>query len=107
MPQRAPVLGNTAATGRRIAYDAGRGSAAARGYDRKWRKVRALHLQHWPLCADCIDEGKLTPATEVDHVQPIETAPHRRLDPTNLRSQCHPHHMLKTARDKRDHRPRL
>ena len=47
-----------------------RGSAAARGYDERWRKARAAFLQKHPLCEICRAEGKLVPATVVDHIIP-------------------------------------
>ena len=44
-----------------------RGGADARGYDSRWRKARALFLKQHPLCAFCLAEGKVVPATVVDH----------------------------------------
>lgn len=81
------------------AYDAMRGSAYSRGYDRKWRKLRNRHLAEHPLCRICEAENRVTAATEVDHIEPISRSPERRLDPTNLQSLCHPHHVAKTARE--------
>lgn len=50
--------------------DRQRGSAAERGYDAKWRRARKLFLQRHPLCANCLSQGVLTPATVVDHIVP-------------------------------------
>lgn len=47
-----------------------RGGADARGYDSRWRKARALFLKQHPLCAFCQAEGKVVPATVVDHIIP-------------------------------------
>lgn len=80
-------------------YDRWRGSAASRGYDRVWRKLRAQHLDEHPLCLFCEEKGLVVAAEEVDHIEPIERAPDRRLDPTNLRSLCKPCHSARTARD--------
>ena len=99
MPVRAPLHRPQPQRRDRRLYDRDRGSASARGYDRAWQKLRKEHLDQHPLCADCLEEGRLVEATEVDHVEPIEKAPERRLDPTNLRSQCKPHHSAKTARE--------
>jgi 5-methylcytosine-specific restriction enzyme A len=52
------------------ALDRERPSAARRGYDGRWRKARAEFLAEHPLCAHCLAEGRLTPATVVDHVVP-------------------------------------
>jgi len=42
---------------------ANRPSAAKRGYDRKWRMIRAVFLKKHPDCVGCNQ-----PATEVDHI---------------------------------------
>ena len=47
-----------------------RGGAAARGYDAHWRKARKAFLTRHPLCAECLKNGTLTPATVVDHIVP-------------------------------------
>ena len=66
-----------------------RGSAAARGYDAAWRRLREAHLALDPLCRFCADAGRTTPAREVDHVRPFRGLDDpRRLDPCNLRSLC-------------------
>ena len=50
-PQHAPELSS----------DALRGSAAFRGYDRKWQAARKAFLEKNPLCAACMKAGRLTP----------------------------------------------
>lgn len=81
--------------------DQRRGSSHARGYDKAWARVAKLALQRDQyLCQDCLALGTYTLATEVDHVLPIDTHPHLRLQLDNLRSLCHPHHVAKTRRDK-------
>lgn len=102
MPVRAPRLcacGHRVASGvrcpcerkadaaRKARFDQQRPSASARGYDADWRKLRARHLAAHPFCRRC---G--APAAEVDHVEPVRSAPSRRLDPTNLQSLCRPCH---------------
>ncbi|XBQ15813.1 MAG: HNH endonuclease signature motif containing protein [Oceanicaulis sp.] len=81
-----------------------RGSAAKRGYDRDWRKLREIKLKRDPLCEDCLADGRTEPAREVDHVERFRDADGRidhrkRLDPKNLRSLCKPCHSRKTARE--------
>ena len=71
-------------------------SAARRGYDRQWEKVRAVQLAREPLCRFCAP-GRLTAATIVDHIQPIEKRPDLRLSLENLRSLCKSHHDQRTA----------
>jgi 5-methylcytosine-specific restriction endonuclease McrA len=64
-------------------------SSWRRGYDRDWQKLRDHHLRNVePLCRICNQNGQTTAAVLVDHATPIEVAPERRLDPTNLRSLC-------------------
>lgn len=70
------------------------GSAAARGYDAAWSKVRAKHLKAYPWCVECGLE-----ATDVDHIVSVKQAPQRRLDLTVLRSHCHQHHSQRTANE--------
>lgn len=87
---------------------AGRGSAASRGYDAAWRRLRADHLRRHPLCRMClaaglVNDGRLTPdgrinpvpakrSPVVDHIVPIAQAPERRLDRSNLQTLCATHH---------------
>lgn len=75
-----------------------RPSAARRGYDHVWRRIRAAHLRRHPLCALC---GR--PAAVVDHVQPhrlsfLESRAAWQLarDPANLQSLCTTCHNAKT-----------
>ncbi|NJM54587.1 MAG: HNH endonuclease [Verrucomicrobiae bacterium] len=77
-----------------------RASAAKRGYDRAWARLSKRKKEADPLCEDCLDEGKVTPVYEVDHIIPIDEAPELRLVWRNLRSLCRSHHKRKTDRDK-------
>lgn len=54
-----------------------------------WQKVReaALIRDHY-LCQPCLRRERLTPATTVHHIKPIETHPELALDPDNLESIC-------------------
>lgn len=79
--------------------DRERGSAASRGYDQAWRRVRAAVLGRQPLCVSCEQNDLVVPATEVDHIVSIDRAPARRLDQTNLQPLCKPCHSAKTARE--------
>ena len=79
-----------------------RGSAAARGYDETWRRLRAWHLAANPLCVYCRQAGRLTLAEVVDHIDPFDGRNDpRRLDPGNLQSLCPTcHNGAKQALDK-------
>jgi 5-methylcytosine-specific restriction protein A len=68
--------------------------------DARWRARRKLQLQKQPLCEDCLAEGKTTPATIVDHVEP-HGGDLRKFFTGALRSLCKCHHDPKWADDKR------
>lgn len=66
----------------------------------RWRRLRRAYLALHPLCEDCLLDDRTTIATEVHHVQPIESAPGHpdemaRLcfDADNLRALCHRCHV--------------
>lgn len=73
-----------------------RGSAARRGYDREWRRLRQQQLNDYPLCADCEAAGRLQAAEEVHHRYPIAARPELRLDRGNLMSLCKSCHSRRT-----------
>ena len=77
--------------------DRQRGNAAERGYDARWKKARDLFLKEHPLCAFCRAEGKIVPATVVDHIIP-HRGDHRLFwDQTNWESLCKECHDKKTG----------
>ena len=45
-------------------------SAAARGYNARWRRESKKFLQHHPLCEECLKKGIAPPAAVVDHIVP-------------------------------------
>ena len=65
----------------------------------RWLRLRRDVLTAHPLCQRCEDEGRLTAATEVHHVRPVEEAitysdkRQRMYDPHNLRALCHDCHV--------------
>jgi len=84
---------------RRRRYDAQRASAARRGYDARWRRVRAVVLAREPRCHDCTQAGRVTLANEVHHIDgnPRNNA----LD--NLMPLCKSCHSRRTARERGGH----
>lgn len=84
--------------------DAARGSASSRGYDYRWKKIRAMQLARFPLCKDPYgrhrQHGGIVPANEVDHIVPLSQGGSNSFD--NLQSLCKTCHSIKTARE--DHR---
>ncbi|NOG53131.1 MAG: HNH endonuclease [Planctomycetes bacterium] len=76
-------------------------AAAARGYDRTWRRLRRMYLARHPLCEHCLRYDDVTPATEVDHIVSLRDGG-ERLDVNNLQSLCRACHARKTAQEQRD-----
>lgn len=75
---------------------------------KEWRGkngIRKRRLDEEPLCRICLQEGeyidgvwhqKLTPATEVDHIEPHHGDIGKFLDYDNTQSLCKIHHSRKT-----------
>lgn len=62
-------------------------------YNRKaWKELRLDHLAKEPLCVFCQREGKLTPATVVDHITPHKGNLDLFFNDNNLQSLCKLHH---------------
>lgn len=96
MPNQPPTLDTRK---RRPTPDAGRPSAAARGYGSRWHRTRAVKLAATPLCEDCHDRDELCGATEVDHIDGLGPHGPRGHDLDNLRSLCKSCHSKKTVRE--------
>lgn len=72
----------------------------AKGYykklitSQKWVKLRAEKVANNPLCERCLLDDITTPAEEVHHIHPVESAPDRHtmlllcFDYNNLQSLC-------------------
>lgn len=55
----------------------------------EWRKLRALKFANANgLCERCYANGKIVPAKEIHHIEPIEDNWDRRLDYDNLMALC-------------------
>lgn len=76
-------------------YDRERGSAAARGYDRRWQRLRLMYLRSNPFCADCAAAGQVTQATEVHHKIAKRDGGLDQWE--NLQALCKPCHSKRTA----------
>nr|WP_090644147.1 HNH endonuclease [Paenibacillus sp. UNC496MF] len=79
--------------------DLQRGTAAQRGYDSKWRKVRVFFLMKHPLCTRCIKENRITAATIVDHIRPHKGDKALFWDRNNWQPLCKSCHDTKTVRE--------
>lgn len=79
--------------------DKDRGSAASRGYGRKWRKARLDWLARHPLCVRCKAAGIITGASVVDHITPHRGDMVLFWDADNWQSLCKVCHDKKTANE--------
>jgi 5-methylcytosine-specific restriction protein A len=65
-------------------------------YDRQWQRIRKQYLTAFPWCADCLEQGRYTAATDVHH-----EIPHRGRRAvflsSPLRSLCHACHSRRTS----------
>jgi 5-methylcytosine-specific restriction enzyme A len=89
--------------------DQARGTAAQRGYGRRWARRAARFRAAFPLCGQrpgglapvmsaCADEGRVTVAEAVDHVRPHRGDAGLFWDETgNWQSLCAACHARKTA----------
>lgn len=65
----------------------------------RWRELRRWKLSRNPLCEQCAENDKVTPAVEVHHVKPVEDGRSMAemsslaYDLHNLRSLCHKCHV--------------
>ena len=71
-------------------------SSTARGYGYAWQRARAEHLKAHPLCVMCEAEGRVEPATVVDHIEPHRGDMAIFWDRSRWQSLCATHH----SRDK-------
>lgn len=66
---------------------------------RRWRKLRAYFLAKNPLCKECKENDRITPATVVDHIKPIREGG-GAYDFNNLQALCQHHHAVKSGRER-------
>jgi len=67
---------------------------------KQWKQFRQIHLSKYPLCARCQSLGKITPASDVDHIYPHKMQLDKWMG-NRFQSLCRPCHSIKTALEKR------
>lgn len=72
----------------------------------RWRKVRAHVLRRQPLCVHCRAQGRLSAATQVDHVVPLALRRDLAFAVDNLQGLCVLCHAKKSTCERRAARPR-
>ena len=82
-------------------YDKERGSAARRGYGRKWQEVSRAYLRQHFLCEceECRNNGRPELSEVVDHRIPHKGDQKLFWDRTNWMAMSKRHHDRKTARE--------
>ena len=80
----------------------GRDPAIRRRYGRAWKRIRDQYIQSHPLCEQCGQEGRLTPAEEVHHILPLANGGTH--DAGNLMALCKSCHSRITVADSNQHR---
>lgn len=87
--------------GRCELHQVGRDQERQRLYDRKWQRIRMVHLARHPWCEQCMRGGLYVPATDVHHL-----TPHRGnravFMTSDLESLCHSCHSKLTVRESRE-----
>lgn len=84
-----------ATPGRKLAILETVPGATPRQRGRPWARRRAAWLREHPLCAHCLQAGRVRAAAEVDHVVPLQHG--GQDDDSNLQSLCADCHAIKTA----------
>ena len=74
-----------------------RKSASQRGYGVVWRRFRRKYLADYPLCEDCKERGRVSPAEEVHHIKKLADGGDK-LDEDNCMGLCKVHHTVRTNR---------
>lgn len=81
-----------------------RSSSAERGYGYRWQRAREGYLRKHPLCRDCQQRDRITPATVVDHIKPHRGDMQLFWDPSNwqpLCATCHSAHKQRAEKSGR------
>lgn len=76
-----------------------RANSHQRGYDGRWRKARVTYLSKHPVCVECAKEGRVVPATVVDHIIPHKGDKKLFWDTNNWQPLCASCHSRKTIKE--------
>jgi 5-methylcytosine-specific restriction protein A len=66
--------------------------------DPRYKQERLLFLRRHPLCVDCEKEGKIEPATRLDHIEDHKGNYQLFWNKDNWQGLCEHHHNSKTAK---------
>ena len=82
-----------------VKRDAIQAEKAKKFREARRRAIKGTSILQHPYCEHCAKEGRLTPATDVDHVNPHRGDPVLMWSESNLQALCHVCHARKTARE--------
>ena len=71
----------------------------------RWQRLRRVHLTSSPLCVMCLEDGRVEPATVVDHIKRHGGNEAMFFDSDNLQSLCSSHHNSVKQSEERTGRP--
>jgi 5-methylcytosine-specific restriction protein A len=83
----------------KVARDKDRASSSERGYGSRWRRRRRFFLAHQSLCVRCLEIGRVTGASIVDHIIPPKGDQQLFWDESNWQALCKICHGYKTAKE--------
>lgn len=70
----------------------------------RWQAARAAQLARCPCCEACTSQGRTTPATVCDHIQPVRLGG-SFWDSANHQSLCRACHQAKSASERTQQPP--
>ena len=85
--------------GIKIKYERGKSAQWQRLYNYRWEKYSKSRLKRYPLCMQCLREGRTTAAKVTDHTVPHKGSRHKFWDKGNHASLCITCHNKKTAKE--------
>ncbi|WP_242506587.1 HNH endonuclease [Piscirickettsia salmonis] len=65
----------------------------------RWQRERKIFLQDHPLCKQCLQDDKLIPTTEVDHIKPHDGDHDLMWNQNNWQALCKSCHSRKTVNE--------
>ena len=71
----------------------------------RWQRLRRVHLTSSPLCVMCLEDGRIEPATVVDHIKRHGGDEAKFFDSDNLQSLCSTHHNSVKQSEERTGKP--
>ena len=80
-------------------HTAQRKTSGRRGYGYRWQQARAGYLRKHPLCVHCEAKGRITVATDLDHIVPHQGDMEVFWDFSQVQGLCKSCHSRKTARE--------